>query len=109
MTGRTHTKNKFILASFIINDLNLNWKIGFDYFNSMFTDINYQFNLQIWDYIITKKIYYNSKKQSLELDKNCIYIKKWIPQLSKYSCEQIHNNNINYFEPIIHITYTKSN
>lgn len=108
-TGRTHIKNKFIIASFIINDLNINWKIGFDYFNSLLTDINYQFNLQIWDYIITKKIYYNSKKQSLELDKNCIYIKKWIPQLSKYSCEQIHNNNINYFEPIIHITYTKSN
>lgn len=108
-TGRTHIKNKFIIASFIVNDLNLNWKIGFDYFNSLLTDINYQLNLQIWDYIINKKIYYNPKKQFDELDKNCTYVKKWIPQLISYSKEQIHNNNINYFEPIIHITYTKPN
>ena len=108
-TGRTHVKNKFIIASFIINDLNLNWKIGFDYFNSFLTDINYQLNLQIWDYIINKKIYYNPKKQFIELDKNCFYVKKWIPELSNFSNDQIHNNNINYYEPIIHITYTKSN
>jgi deoxyribodipyrimidine photo-lyase len=108
-TGRTHIKNKFIIASFIVNDLNLNWKIGFDYFNSLLTDINYQLNLQIWDYIINKKIYYNPIKQFNELDKNCTYIKKWIPQLSDFTKNQIHNNNINYFEPIIRITYTKSN
>lgn len=108
-SGRTHIKNKFIIASFIVNDLNLNWKIGFDYFNSLLTDINYQLNLQIWDYIINKKIYYNPIKQFNELDKNCTYIKKWIPQLSDFTKNQIHNNNINYFEPIIRITYTKSN
>lgn len=108
-TGRTHTKNKFILASFIINDLNLNWKIGYDYFKSILTDVNYQLNLQIWYYIISKKSYYNVKKQFLELDKDCKYVKKWIPQLSSYTNEKIHNNEINYFEPIIHITYTKSN
>ena len=109
MNGRTHTKNKFILASFIINDLNLNWKIGFDYFNSMLTDINFQLNLQIWHYIINKKSYYNIKKQFLELDKDCKFVKKWIQQLSSYTSEEIHNNKINYFEPIIHITYTKLN
>ena len=109
LTGRTHTKNKFILASFIINDLNLNWKIGFDYYNSMLTDINYQLNFQIWYYIISKKTYYNVKKQFFELDKYCKYVKNWIPQLSSYTNEKIHNNEINYFEPIIHITYTKSN
>ena len=109
LTGRTHTKNKFILASFIINDLNLNWKIGFDYYNSMLTDINYQLNFQIWYYIISKKTYYNVKKQFFELDKYCKYVKKWIPQLSSYTSEKIHNNEINYFEPIIYITYTKSN
>ena len=81
LTGRTHTKNKFILASFIINDLNL----------------------------ISKKTYYNVKKQFFELDKYCKYVKKWIPQLSSYTSEKIHNNEINYFEPIIYITYTKSN
>ena len=75
----------------------------------MFTDINYQLNLQIWHYIITKKSYYNVKKQFFELDKNCKYVKKWISQLSPYTNEKIHNNEINYFEPIIHITYTKSN
>ena len=109
ITGRTHTKNKFILASFIINDLNLNWKIGFDYFNSLLTDINYQLNLQIWYYVISKKSYYNIKKQFLELDKDCKFVKKWIQQLSSYTNKEIHDNNINYFEPIIHITYTKSN
>ena len=109
ITGRTHTKNKFILASFIINDLNLNWKIGFDYFNSLLTDINYQLNLQIWYYVISKKSYYNIKKQFLELDKDCKFVKKWIQQLSSYTNKEIHDNKINYFEPIIHITYTKSN
>jgi deoxyribodipyrimidine photo-lyase len=109
ITGRTHTKNKFILASFIINDLNLNWKIGFDYFNSLLTDINYQLNLQIWYYVISKKSYYNIKKQFLELDKDCKFVKKWIQQLSSYTNKEILDNNINYFEPIIHITYTKSN
>lgn len=109
LTGRTHTKNKFILASFIINDLNLNWKIGFDYYNSMLTDINYQLNFQIWYYIISKKTYYNVKKQFFELDKYCKYVKKWIPQLSSYTNDKIHNNEINYFQPIIYITYTKLN
>lgn len=108
-TGRTHIKNKFIIASFIVNDLNLNWKIGFDYFNSLLTDLNHQLNLQIWDYIINKNIYFNSKKQFLELDPNCKYVKKWINELSSCKHSEIHNNIINYFEPIIRITYTKSN
>jgi len=108
-TGRTHIKNKFIIASFILNDLNLNWKIGFDYFNSLLTDINYQLNLQIWDYIINKKIYYNPIKQFIELDKNCVYVKKWIKELSNFTKDQIHNNDISYFNPIIQIIYTKSN
>lgn len=106
-TGRTHIKNKFILASFIVNDLNLNWKIGFDYFNSMLTDLNYKLNLQIWHYIINKKFYFNSKKKFLELDYDCNYVKKWIPQLNTYSKEEIINNNIDYYDPIIHVTYTK--
>ena len=33
----------------------------------MLTDINYQLNFQIWYYIISKKSYYNVKKQFFEL------------------------------------------
>ena len=81
LTGRTNNRCKLISASFLVNDLNIDWTLGFEYFNKMLIDVDIIQNLNIWNYINNfglenKKIYYNPIKQVQKYDKEGNYIKK---------------------------------
>ena len=61
-------------------------------------------------------IYYNFSLQSNKFDKDCIYIKRWLPQLGDINPKHLHDwekysnlydmHKINYCKPII--DYKKS-
>ena len=117
ITGKTNNRCKLITASFLVNDINLDWILGFEYFNKVLIDINIIKNLNIWNYINNtlikeNKIYYNPIKQIQKYDKDCKYVKKWIPQL-----ESINNSSLydpkdgieNYYSPLVTIKFIKGN
>ena len=111
-TGKTNYRCKLIIASFLINDLNLDWTLGFEYFNKILIDLPIEKNYDIWNYIISNKIYLNPIKQIKKYDKDCQYVKKWIPSLQKNNIQELYdpeNGIYNYYAPIIHINYLNSN
>lgn len=113
LTGKTNNRCKLITASFLVNDLNLDWILGFEYFNKMLLDISIIKNLNIWNYIHNfqindSKIYYNPIKQIQKYDKNCKYVKKWIPELDTININDIYDPKIgivNYYTPLVTLKY----
>lgn len=112
LTGKTNNICKLITASFLINDLNLDWTLGFEYFNKILIDISFEKNYNIWYYIISNNIYINPIKQIKKYDNDCKYIKKWIPSLKENNNQELHDpkNGINeYYTPIVIINYIPPN
>ena len=108
LTGKTHNRCKLITASFLINDLNLDWILGFEYFNKVLIDISIIENLNIWNYIHNNKIYYNPIKQIQKYDKECKFIKRWIPKLESISINKLHDPKDgiqDYYEPLVKIQF----
>jgi deoxyribodipyrimidine photo-lyase len=73
------------VASFLINDLGLDWRIGADYFESLLIDHDVYSNYGNWNALagltsgrINK---FNIVKQSIKYDEQGLYIKHWLPEL----------------------------
>lgn len=123
MTGRTHNRCKLIAASFLINDLNIDWILGFEYFNRILTDIDNIQNLNIWNYIndaglkntqglqnksALEKIYYNPIKQVQKYDKEGSYIKQWIPELINTRIQDLYDPKDgikDYYPPLVKVQF----
>mgnify|MGYP000209035479 CR=1 FL=1 len=102
-TGLISNKGRLIVSSFLINDLNLDWRLGAEYFNKMLINSETSYNYGIMQYIAglgsltDNHIYFNPIKQAKILDKNCDYIKHWIPELKDISINSIkHIDNYIY-------------
>lgn len=94
-TGLISNLSKLIIASFLVNDLNIDWRLGAEYFNKMLLDSNIANNYNLWHYIVglnsdhDRPKYLNPIKQCKLYDSDCEYIKKWIPIL-----EDVNNSNL---------------
>ena len=113
-TGLISNLSKLLIASFIVNDLNLDWRLGAQYFNKMLLDSNIANNYNLWHYIAglnsdddnTK--YLNPIKQCKLNDGKCEYIKKWIPNLNKLDVDTISDPKdgiLNYHNLLIKINF----
>jgi len=110
MSGYMHNRSRMIVAIFLIFYLKINWVHGERYFAQNLTDYDYCNNLGGWLWCASWESYSNDinkifsmNSQSIRYDKDCVYIKKWIPELNDISPRDIHNweyNNI-YIKPII--------
>jgi len=115
-TGFMHNRGRLIVASFLIKDLLTDWKYGEKYFSKKLIDIDRAQNIGNWNwsssYGLDSSIFiriFNPWTQSKVYDPQCIYIKKWIPELINVDPLHIHlwykhygeYSHINYFEPIV--------
>lgn len=122
-TGFMHNRVRMIVASFLVKDLLINWKEGEKYFSQKLQDIDRVINTGNWQNVIGiakhSQPYFrvlNPWLQSKKYDKNCEYIKKWVPELSPVSNKDIHNWNETrikypsiYLKPIIDHDTSKRN
>ena len=98
-TGYISNKGRTIISSFLINDLNLEWILGAEYLNKMLINSEISYNYGIWQYIAgignlsDNNIYFNPIKQCQLYDKNCTFIKKWIPELKEKSNDELIDPN----------------
>jgi len=105
-TGFISEKARFILASFLINDLNIDLYLGVEYFKYILIDYDYALNLHNWEYLKKNKIYINPIKQAILYDKDCEYIKKWLPELNDSKNNDLHNGIVdNYYPQLVKINY----
>ena len=114
-TGYMQNRARLIVASFLVKTLLIDWREGEKYFATKLTDYDVASNNGNWGWISSGGAdaqqytrIFNPWIQGEEHDKDCIYIKKWIPELASLEPKIIHNwetewenyKNIKYPKPI---------
>ncbi len=99
LSGFMSNRGRQNVASYLVNDLKLNWQLGAEYFESQLIDYDPTSNWVNWLYIAglgndpREDRYFNPITQSRRYDPNCEYIKLWLPQLSNLLSDEIHELN----------------
>lgn len=122
-TGYMHNRGRLIVASFLIKNLHNDWRHGEKYFAQKLLDYDVLVNQGNWQWVAgtgaDSQPYFrifNPWTQSKKFDKNCEYIKYWVPNLKEVENKHIHEwdkyynlydlNKIKYIKPFI--DYKKS-
>ncbi|OQA36242.1 MAG: Deoxyribodipyrimidine photo-lyase [Candidatus Dependentiae bacterium ADurb.Bin331] len=96
-TGFMHNRVRMIVASFLTKDLHIDWRLGEQYFAQQLVDYDPAVNNGNWQWSASTGCdaqpyfrIFNPWLQQKKFDPTCSYIKKWVPELKKYSPEIIH-------------------
>ena len=113
--GWMHNRGRMIVASFLTKDLLIDWRKGERYFANKLMDYNMSANNGGWQWAAGSGTdaqpyfrIFNPWTQSGNFDKDCEYIKKWVPELKSVENKHIHQwdkfckeYDIDYPEPIV--------
>lgn len=86
-TGFMSNRGRQNVASFLVNDLKLNWLMGAEYFESLLIDYDPCSNYGNWNYIAgvgadpREDRYFNIISQAKRYDPKGKYVKYWIPEI----------------------------
>jgi deoxyribodipyrimidine photo-lyase len=111
-TGYMHNRVRMITASFLVKDLNIDWRKGEKYFAQKLIDYDPSLNNGNWQWSASTGCdaqpyfrIFNPWLQQKKFDFNCKYIKQWVVELKNVDKEIIHNlfelELINYPKPIV--------
>ncbi len=104
-TGYMHNRVRMIVASFLTKHLLIDWRWGEAYFAEKLLDFDKSANNGGWQWAASSGCdavpyfrIFNPTAQAEKFDKQLIYIKKWIPELSSF----------NYPKPIVEHTFARN-
>lgn len=120
-TGFMHNRVRMIVASFLIKDLHIDWQWGERYFATKLVDYDPCVNNGSWQWSASTGCdaqpyfrIFNPWLQQKRYDEECVYIKKWIPELRDcspaaiHAWEKVQKHDIDYPAPMcIHSTETQ--
>lgn len=119
--GWMHNRCRMVVASFLVKNLFINWKQGEEYFASKLVDYDPSSNNGGWQWCASTGTdsqpyfrIFSPSSQLKKFDKECLFIKKWIPELrdvpNKIILEWENKNNINikYPKPMVNIKTTSA-
>jgi len=96
-TGFMHNRVRMIVASFLAKDLHIDWRKGEHYFATKLVDYDPAVNNGNWQWAASTGAdaqpyfrIFNPWLQQKKFDRNCDYIKQWVPELAKLTPKQIH-------------------
>lgn len=95
-TGFMSNRARQNVASFLVNDLHINWQIGAEYFESLLIDYDPCSNWGNWNYISgvgndpRENRHFNVILQAKRYDANGCFVKHWLPELKDLPTEFIH-------------------
>jgi deoxyribodipyrimidine photo-lyase len=87
VTGYTSNRARQNVASFISSHLNIDWRIGAEWYECFLTDYDAASNWGNWQYVAgvgndpRQGRVFNPVKQALDYDPQGAYIKAWVPEL----------------------------
>ncbi|KAB1193964.1 DASH family cryptochrome [Haloferax sp. MBLA0076] len=86
-TGYVSNRGRQNVASFLANNLRLDWRRGAAYFETHLVDYDPASNYGNWAYIAgvgndSRDRYFNLVKQARQYDGDAAYVKHWIPELA---------------------------
>ena len=95
-TGYMSNRSRQNVASFLVNDLKLNWQMGAEYFESQLIDYDPCSNYGNWNYIAgigndpREGRYFNMITQAKRYDPDGSFVKHWIPALADVPSDKVH-------------------
>lgn len=96
-TGFMHNRVRMVTASFLIKDLHINWQWGERYFAKKLIDYDPAVNNGNWQWSASTGCdaqpyfrIFNPWLQQIKFDPECVYIKKWVPELHNLAPSIIH-------------------
>ncbi len=96
-TGAMHNRVRMITASFLVKDLHIDWRWGERHFAQRLADYDPAVNNGNWQWVASTGCdavpyfrVFNPWLQQKRFDPDCIYVKRWVPELGSASAEQIH-------------------
>lgn len=102
-TGYMHNRARLIVASFLVKTLLVDWREGEKYFAQKLVDYDVASNNGNWQWVAGSGVdsqpyfrIFNPWSQSETHDKNCIYIKTFLPQLENIPAKDIHEWHTTY-------------
>ena len=114
-TGFMHNRARMIVASFLVKDLHIDWRWGEKYFAAKLVDYDPAVNNGSWQWAASTGCdaqpyfrIFNPWLQQQKFDAQCLYIKKWLPELKDVAPKVLHNLFKNkqsfpgYPTPIVH-------
>lgn len=114
-TGFMHNRARLIVASFLTKTLLIDWREGEEYFAKKLTDYDPASNNGNWQWISSSGAdsqpyfrIFNPWAQNAEVDPDCNYVKKWVPELQnvpakdiiRWNTEWEKYKNLGYPKPI---------
>jgi deoxyribodipyrimidine photo-lyase len=119
ISGYMHNRGRLIVASFLVKTLLIDWRWGEKYFAQNLVDYDVASNMHNWLWIAgggadSQEYFriFNPWEQSKKNDPDCVYIKKWIPEVADVENRKLHNwfkdydENI-YIKPIVDYSVQK--
>ncbi len=114
-TGFMHNRVRMITASFLVKDLLIDWRKGEQHFATRLVDYDPAVNNGNWQWSASTGCdaqpffrIFNPWIQQKKFDPDCLYIKRWIPELRDLPPKKIHTwfscharQNISYPKPIV--------
>jgi deoxyribodipyrimidine photo-lyase len=114
-TGFMHNRVRMIVASFLVKDLHINWQKGEQFFAKYLTDYDPAVNNGSWQWAASTGCdaqpyfrIFNPWLQQKRFDPECVYIKRWLPELKQLTSGYIHSmheddmtRSVNYPKPIV--------
>jgi deoxyribodipyrimidine photo-lyase len=95
--GWMHNRTRMVVASFLVKDLHLEWKLGERFFAQHLVDYDVASNAHGWQWTAgtgtDASPYYrvfNPIEQGRRFDENGDYIRKYVPELAHLSAAEIH-------------------
>ncbi len=96
-SGFMHNRVRMIAASFLVKDLHIDWRWGEKYFARKLIDYDPAVNNGNWQWVAGTGCdaqpyfrIFNPWNQQKKFDPDCLYIKKWVPELRVFSSREIH-------------------
>ncbi len=96
-TGWMHNRVRMIVASFLVKDLHIDWRLGEQYFATKLVDYDPAVNNGNWQWAASTGCdaqpyfrIFNPWLQQKNYDPVCTYIKKWVPELASLTPKEIH-------------------
>jgi deoxyribodipyrimidine photo-lyase len=96
LTGFMSNRGRQIVASYLVNDLGIDWTWGASYFESQLIDYDVCSNWGNWMYVggvgndPRENLYFNILRQANNYDKKGDFVRLWIPELQAIRGFDIH-------------------
>ncbi|MCS6989661.1 MAG: DASH family cryptochrome, partial [Chloroherpetonaceae bacterium] len=95
-TGFMSNRGRQNVASFLVKDLKIDWRMGAEWFESLLIDYDVASNYGNWNYVAgvgndpREDRYFNPIRQATMYDPNGDYVRHWIPELKCVPAPLIH-------------------